>query len=214
LKENIFLTYLSNLDLPSEVNFEGSTFEEREKLFTIYLTTRNIIKCETLRLNIANILLRFREVDTAEVFTNLVFNEQEVQIFIKNNLELLTKWNHFLESTILFAFSTIPELKAEFDFSDGIDQCEDNAYVGTNVVNLFSIPGFMMLFFSKPISGPLTYFKPQFEEYMFRGNNLFSYYDVEENLPLNLMLANINGEISLTEIIAAHDAVQELDSNG
>ncbi len=220
LKENVFLTYLSNLDLPSEIDFEGSSFEEKEKLFVIYLTTRNIITCETLRLNLANILLRYREIDTQDIFTNLIFNEDEVQKFIQNNKELIFKWNHFLESTILFAFTCIPELKESLnlgegkDGSPGVEHCEDSAYVGTNVVNLFSITGFMATFFSKPIHGPLTYFKPQFEDYMFRAKNLYSYYDTEENLPLHLMLANVNGEISLPTIIDAYQESQQDTHNG
>ena len=40
LKGVVFLTYLSNLDLPAEINFTGSSFEQKEELLKIYMETR------------------------------------------------------------------------------------------------------------------------------------------------------------------------------
>jgi hypothetical protein len=206
LKGVVFLTYLSNLDLPAEINFTGSGFEAKEELIRIYMETRNIISCETLRLNVAKILLEYRGVDTTDVFLNPCFNNDEVNKFITNNSALLDKWEQFIESTTLYAQTTVPELEESCKLKENSTIVEDQMFIGANVVNMFSIESFYEIFLSVPYRKDIVYFKYQFEEYMFRGKNFFSFFNCEENLIYKTFLTHINGEIDI-ELI--HDAGEE-----
>jgi hypothetical protein len=208
LKGVVFLTYLSNLDLPAEINFTGSSYEEKEALFKIYMETRNILSSETLRLNTARILLEYRNIATKDMYMNPCFDDAEVKKFHSNHSELLDKWEQFVESTTIYAQSTVEPLTDAIKIEDTIEAVEDQQFIGANVVNLFSIPSFYETFLTVPFRKDLKYFKHQFEDYMFRGKNFFSYFNCEENLVYKMFMAHVNGEINLKLIADA-----ELEAN-
>jgi hypothetical protein len=58
--------------------------------------------------------------------------------------------------------------------------------VGYSIVNLFSLDFFFHNYYQKPL-GTLYYFKPQFEEYMFLGKNLFYYFATKHNFLLPML---------------------------
>ncbi len=200
LRDGIFLNYISNLELPAEVAFCGCSFEEKEALFVAYLTGMNITTMDSLRLNIAQMLLQYREISTEGVFENLAFDQEERDRFIRKHIALLSRWESFIESTIVFAAYCVQEFDLFSEIKDQIEEVDDAHFVGRNVVGLFSIPSFMELFFTPGIRHPLKFFKPQFKEYMFKGKNLFEYYFCEENLLTNLFVAQVREEISFEEL--------------
>ncbi len=202
LKGVVFLTYLSNLDLPFEVDLENSTFEEKEGLLVSYMTARNITKSKVMSFNLASLLLKNRGVDINQVFDDLIFTDEESSQFIENNKELITKWNTFLESTILFSITSMEELDKKLEIEENYEVVNDPQYLGLNVVNLFSIPSFMELFFSAPSKGELKFFKPQFEETMFRGKNLYAYFNVDENSVFHAFGGLVNGKLGAEEFMA------------
>lgn len=210
LKGVVFLTYLSNLDLPAEINFTGSSFEQKEELLKIYMETRNIIACDSLRLNIAHILLENRGISTRDMIQNPCFNAEETAKFISNNKDLVNRWEEFIESSILFAQTAIPELEEKLDMKNNVPVIEDQQYVGANIVNMFSLPYFYETFLSVPNRHELKYFKFQFEEYMFRGKNFYSYYSSEENLVFHTFIAHVNGDINLELLDNAAKEAQSL----
>ncbi|MFT6630569.1 MAG: hypothetical protein ACJAS4_000507 [Bacteriovoracaceae bacterium] len=210
LKGVVFLTYLSNLDLPAEINFTGSSFEEKEELIRIYMETRNILSCETLRLNVAKVLLEYRGINTTDIFVAPCFSDEEVIRFNANNSALLDKWEQFIESTTLYAQTTVPELEESCKLKENAIIVEDQMFIGANVVNMFSIQSFYELFLSVPYRKEIVYFKYQFEEYMFRGKNFFSFFNCDENLIYKTFLSHINGEIDIDLIHGAGEEARTL----
>lgn len=209
LRDVVFLNYVSNLNLPCEVNLSDCHYEEKASLVKAYLSTRNIANINSLRLNVALVLFEKREIDTTDIFIDPYFTREEAQSFITENDELLDRWEKFLESTIVFAMFTSKELDAEVKIKDQVPVIDDPNFVGSNIVNMFSIPSFMDVFFTKPVRHELSFFQPQFEEYMFKGKNLYEYYFCEENQIYKLFIAQVHGGIS-TELIMK--AKQEADS--
>ena len=200
LRDGIFLNYISNLELPAEVIFSDCSFEEKEALFVAYLTGQNITMMDSLRLNIAQMLLQYREISTEGIFGNLAFGPEERDVFIRKNISLLSRWESFIESTIVFACYCVQEFDLFSEIKDQIEQVDDAHFVGRNVVGLFSIPSFMEFFFLPGVRHRLKFFKPQFEEYMFKGKNLFEYYFCEENLLASLFVAQVREKISFEEL--------------
>ena len=109
LRDGIFLNYISNLELPAEVVFSDCSFEEKEALFYAYLTGQNITTMDSLRLNIAQMLLQYREIPTEGLFDSLAFDPEERGRFIRKNISLLSRWESFIESTIVFSAYCVQE---------------------------------------------------------------------------------------------------------
>lgn len=186
-------TYVGNLELPCDITFTNVSKEDRFELVKSYMESRSLNPANALRLTVAHLLLQYKGFSDSESFlVNPVLSKDECCEFLEVNSELMERWDTFVSSTMLYQLTSIQTLEETYSFKDLFMTIDDPRYIGTNVVNLFSIPSFMELFFSIPCRSSLYYFKPQFEEYMFRGSNLFNYFCCEENtliLVFNEMLA-------------------------
>ncbi len=199
IKGSMFLTYISNLELPSEIYLGGATKEEKFEILKIFMETRNLCRSDVLRFTVAQILLTYRNLDSRAVIENSLLSKEECAEFIASNVDLLKRWNTFLESTLIFTLTSFQALDEEFKFSTSFEVIDDANYLGNNVVQLFSIPHFMESFFSVPAMGPNYYFKAQFREYMFKGKNLFEYFYCEENTIVAIFSGLVEGRVGPEE---------------
>jgi hypothetical protein len=182
LKGNMLLTYISNLDLPSEIDLEGETTDQLHLLMKDYFLSKSIVTSTNLSYLAAQILLDSVGFDSDTLFENGPMNRLERKKFIDENADILVRWNTFMVSTMLFLIVSYQAIEEKMNLKASQPEINDHDYVGFNVVNLFSVPGFMECYFSIPPKYPVYYFKPQFEEYIFKGKNLFFYYQTENNL--------------------------------
>lgn len=201
IKGNMFLTYLSNLDLPFEVDFTNASIEERFEIIKNYMETKTIHQSDTLRLTVADILVTFRGNKDGLNLHNPILNESEKQDFIAANLELIKKWDLFISSTMVYMIKAFPDLNEILKVDTIYKVMDDINYIGLNVVNLFGIPSFSEIFFAEKLNPELYYFKPQFEEYMFKGQSLYHYFACEENTLFLTLSALIRRDIPVEEFI-------------
>ncbi len=194
IKGNMFLTYLSNLDLPFEIVFTDATKQEKYDLLKIFMETRNQSVSDVLRLTAADIVLRSKGLEIQNWLTNPLLTPDECLEFIELNKATVDKWNIFLSSLMVFLVSCFSDLEAKLQSKEVFPHIKDPNYVGGNIVMLFDIPGFLELYFSVPCNNELFYFDSQFEEHMFKGKNLFNYF----NCPENTLLHCANGLINQT----------------
>lgn len=195
LRDGIFLNYLSNLDLPCEVLLNDCSYNEKEQLLLAYLNSKNIVNIESLAFNVSKILLDYRGIETSDIFDNPALSTEETKQFIVSHEEVLKKWEHFFESTIVYALYLMKDLDSENDIKSQVPHIDDSNYVGLNVVNLFQNPIFMEMFFIPGTRTELSFFVRQFDEYMFKGANLFQYYHTHNNTILALMIGQYGGDI-------------------
>ncbi len=204
LKGTVLFNYVSNLDLPVEFEFTDCSYEEKEEMILAYMGTRNIVGSKSLAINMANIILTYREVDTNGMLINPLFSKVEVNRFIEKNIEVLKRWELFLESTIIYAHQCIRKKPV-----DSVEECvyqhkyeviDDIRYVGLNIVNLFAVPAFMELFFTAPFRNEPKYFQVQFNDYMYKGKNLYSYYLNEENTVFSMFIGHVNNIFTTQKI--------------
>ena len=204
IKGNMFLTYISNMDLPSDILLADLSKTEKFELTKIYLETRNINTASALKYATTQILLENRGVDTAEIFERPLFSKEECQEFISTNKELIEKWDTFIQSTMVYFLTSVEAIEEQHNFKSDFKLIDDPQYIGCNVVNLFSVPSFLELYFSKPPTKELHYFKQQFEEYMFKGKNFYHYFMVPQNSlyqAFNFLLTSDNSEKHLETLI-------------
>lgn len=200
IQGNMFLTYISNLGLPSEIVFDGSTVQDKFDLLKFYMETRNLNESNTLRLAAAQIILESKGFDTSSFILNPIFTKAECLEFIKANSEMVKRWETFLTSSLLYIITSVKALDEEFKIKEEFKTIDDAHYVGSNIVQLCSIPGFLEIFFSLPCNSEIFYFKAQFEEYMFRGKNFFHYFNCPENTLLLVFNELITGDTSLEQV--------------
>jgi len=195
INEGVFFNYLSNLELPCDVIVENESYSERESFIKTFMETKSIINTSSLNLNVARLVLEYRGIDTQAVFMNPIFNAKETRHFIEDNKELLEKWERFIESSLVYALYITKDLDEKNDIKSITKQVDDSSYIGLNVINLFSVPSFLELFFLVPLKHEPAFFTRQFEEYMFRGQSLYEHFFNENNEMFALFLGQLKNDI-------------------
>ncbi len=195
LKGNRFISYMGNLEITFEVNYTSLSKEEKFELLLEFFKSRNIVKFSSMALTASEVILRMRKIDGIRLTENSLLTDAEKDEFIATNEELLERWVTFLLSTNLFMLTTAKEINDSYNFKEGFKEIIDAHYVGQNIVQLFSVPSFMEVFLSAHIEREIVYFKHQFEDYMFKGQNLFYYYNCPENIPFIIFNEILKGSI-------------------
>jgi len=80
---------------------------------------------------------------------------------------------------------------------------DDTLYIGSNIVNLFSIPLFLERYFAVPSTNQPKYFKQQFTEYMFKGKRLFHYFANENNTFFQVLVALLTKKVTVENMVKA-----------
>ncbi len=162
IKGKKLLTYLSNLDVPCDIKIDTQSNEARELLkeyldFPL-LVTIPILEKETIRL-----LLQCKSVN------DFGFSE-----FIKENYETLDKWIQVLDSLIYFNTYCInePEYKTQIENSEKFDE---DFQIGINFASLLKYDDFYD-FYTSVNPKNFKYHKMYFNDYLFKGKNLFSFW--------------------------------------
>ena len=200
IKGNMFLTYLSNLDIPCEIILTGASKEEKFELLKSYMETRNLNNSNTLRYMTAQIFLEKKGFNTLDIFEALILTKEECSEFVLINAEMVNRWNTFISSVMIYFLTSVKTIEEEFKFKESFKKIDDPHYIGTNIVQLFGVPAFLEMFYSVPADTEIFYFKQQFEEYMFRGKNLFEYFCNPENTLFLLFDDMLKGNAELGNI--------------
>lgn len=221
LKGKVFLTYISNLDLPAEVDLTDTPKEDIMSLVKDYMEVRNINESKGLATLVALILFHNRGIDISEFQAPLTVDEMKE--FADNNSDLLERWYAFLDSMILFSMMSVQVVEKgengeEFGISafeeafpgifDKYETIDDTLYIGSNVVNLFHVPMFFERYFSVP-TNDAKYFKQQFTEYMFKGKRLFHYFANEGNTFFKVLVALVTNKVSVEDMMKAFHQQQQ-----
>lgn len=186
LKGSNFLTYLTNLNVPTDVIFgDRMEYDEYSELMQAYLNQRSVIACPLLHVMAAEMLL-FAKGFPRELtpYMTPMPIDSYLYRFVDENKEQINRWLHFIDSTQVFALSAIKRLNEHYKPAEIFPVIDDKEYVGSNIAQLYRIPEFIAYYFSmedKGIKYELSYFKPQFEEYMFKNERLAHYFRSPHN---------------------------------
>ncbi len=179
IKEEKFLIYISNLDLPANVLFDPSK-EEHLKLLLDYFTTKNIVNLKSLELAALQVCLDYKFKQEG-IYSN----------FIKQNENVIREWLNVFESLTIYNFYCIKSKK----FRDYVENFEmkEEIDIGHNFVNLLKYEQTNLLF-EDVEKNNIKFYKNIFNDYMFKGNNLYHYW-ANENNPLFLFTWKIVSDI-------------------
>lgn len=184
LKGKKLLTYLSNLDIPCDIDFTDA--DNVEDMLLDYLTFTMIVNVASLEALAIKSLNEFKFVE-----------ETNQSTFVKNNKEILQKWADKLDSLTIYNMYIInsPECK---QFAESFEINNDDSADGINFVSLLKNPDFYE-FYTLIDYSRLKFYSHYFNDYMFKGKNMYSFW-ANENNPMFLLTYGISsGLVDSTE---------------
>ena len=194
LKGQKLLTYLSNLDLPVDlINID-------DDLLTDYFHSSTLVSVPALEEAAIDILFEHKGIVKHDKYSE----------FIKKNSEVLDAWKSKLDSLTLYNLYTVSsdELK---EYARSFPVSEMNSLEGINFISLVKHESFFE-WFTTVNDDELVFYKNYFDEYMFKGQNLFHYW-ANENNPMFLLTNGIaSGTVNGEEYFnAKQKSLEELD---
>ena len=168
LPNDKIFTYLSNLNVPCDIiNPDYDLLKE-------YFITKSLVDIPTLEKMAISVLLTLKGLEKVE----------EHYEFINNNKEILNKWESILDSLVLYNVYTLQleETSAHVE-SYPLDDTDD--ITGINFLGLLKHEDFFY-YFNGAKQENVKFYKKYFNDYMFKGNNLFTYW-ANENNPMFLL---------------------------
>ena len=187
LKGTKLLTYISNLDIPCDIGFTNK--HEQEELLKEYLNSSVLCSIPSLEILTINLLLEYKEID---IENNSILYKN----FIEDNLEIVRKWESKLDSLTLYNMYSVNSTEMQ-EFAKGFPEDDTEELTGINFLSLLKHEPFY-IYYSKVKESNLKFYKKYFNEYMFKGKNLYSYWATENN-PLFMITFGISEGIQLTE---------------
>jgi hypothetical protein len=177
------LTYLSNLDIPCDIEIDN-TSDAFFELLKEYLHCPFIVNINSLEQATILLLFSYKGLIQTEIFSK----------FISENSEIISNWTNILDSCTIYNMSILDcEEFNEFVKSHPI--AENEITQGINFVSLLKHESFYE-FYEIIDQTKLKYYPRYFNEYMFKGKNLFNYWATINN-PLFLLTQGIaSGQVN------------------
>lgn len=181
LKGQKLLTYLANLELPCNITF--ATADGLKEMLGDYLRSPFIVSIPSLEQITIMLLLQYKGL-VEVIDTDLLdaFKDE------------LSTWIKKIDSLTLFNMYTI----SSDDIKDWVKSHptdDTDSLEGVNFISLLKHDVTYNLFQAIDTSG-LTYYSKYFNDYMFKGKNLFSYWAVPNNPMFLLTYGIAAGEVT------------------
>jgi hypothetical protein len=190
LQGSKLLTYISNLDLPIDVKFDPTT-EQGQDLLKAYMESTFLVSVPSLETTLIAYLFNYR------------FGSP-VDPFVENNRELFDHWAKILDSCTIFNMYTLADEQFK-EFARQLPEEKFEVFKGINFVQLLKHIDFFQ--FYQGIKQDNLKFMPEvFDNYMFKGKNLYSFW-ANENNPMFLLTWGVaSSELTGSEYVEAKKA--------
>ncbi len=196
LKADKLLVYISNLDLPCDLKINSR--EELQEIVTAYMNSNFLVDLPSVEQIVISLLLQNK---------NLIdVKDTDLLEVLKDNL---SAWTEKLDSLPLYNMYLIQDetFKKWVTEEHPIDDTTDT--VGINFVSLLKNETFYS--FYQTISSTPKYYSGYFNEYMFKGKNMYEFWANENNPMFLLTHAIASGNLNTEEYIdSAKNAQKEL----
>ena len=181
LRGEKLLIYLGNLDLPCDILYDNndSLFEMVEA----YLKFNHIVNIESLEIRVIDMLLQRKNL-----------KRQFTPDIVEQLGDLLDQWINKLESLLLYNTYILNDEGLK-ESVKAYQHDDTDSTIGINFVSLLKHEVFYT-FFESVDESKLAYYSKYFNDYMFKGKNLYSYW-ANENNPMFLLTWGIaNGIVT------------------
>lgn len=171
IKAEKLLVYISNLDIPCDIKVNSS--DETQEILKVYLESSFLVNLPSLEKITISLLLQNKGL--------VKVTDKELLDSLKPQLD---NWTEKLDSLPLFNLYSIKDDTLK-EWAIGEHEENDTTDLsGVNFVSLLKYKDFYY-FYQKMDSTP-KYYSKLFNEYMFKGNNLYTFW-ANENNPMFLL---------------------------
>jgi len=179
LSKDKLLTYLSNLEIPCDL--EISSDEKFIEIYSEYLKFDQMVDIPLLEHITINFLLERKG-----------YRPNRFPEYLKMWDEDFKYWEERLDSLSLYAVwvCKIPQTQV---YVQNFERDETDSTIGINFVSLLKHPRFFDYFCYLPPTP--KYFTKYFNDYMFKGNNLFYYWARQHNPIHTFMFGLVTGKL-------------------
>lgn len=201
LKGDKLITYLSNLDVPCRiVGFDKVSREDRMSLVKDYMNSKLIMYSIELEVCVLKILYEASKYPFFVSYDGIedILDKEEIDAFCKENEEMIDKWLTMLASCSLYGIYSVEALKESV--IEEYEPIVDYDYCGVNFVQMFKHEIAQELMTAER---EVYYFEKQFNEPMFKGANMYSFWENEANTLAVIAWGISEGEIKYDEFMAA-----------
>jgi hypothetical protein len=196
LKGSKLITYLSNLDLPCNIDLSESSLEDQYSLVKEYMQSPMLVNIRSLEYFVISILAVAKGLTEDQSHSN----------FINENNELIEKWINKIDSLTLYNMYIINSDQTK-QFAESFPKDETEDITGVNFISLLKHEEFYLLY-NKVDKDKLKFYTKYFNEYMFKGKNLYSFWANKNNPMFLLTFAIGNGLNSQDYIKAKQETIQ------
>jgi hypothetical protein len=187
IKAEKLLTYISNLDIPCDIKI--NTKDELKELMSCYMKSSFLVNLPTLEKFAISLLNQNKGIE--EVV------DADLLVELKDQIHA---WTEKLESLTLFNLYTINDDFFKKWVTENHKTDDTASLEGVNFLSLLKNENFYD-FYLKLITEP-KYYSTYFNEYMFKGQNLYAYW-ANENNPMFLLTFGIaNGLVKGDDYVA------------
>lgn len=190
LKGSKLITYLSNLDLPANIDLSGSSSEDSYSLLKDYMTSPMIVNIESLEYFVMSVLAEAKGISDSLTHKH----------FIEENKDLINTWINKLDSLTLYNMYIINSEETK-SFAQSFPNNDTDDIAGVNFISLLKHQDFYTLY-NKVDKSSLKFYTKYFNEYMFKGRNLYSFW-ANENNPMFLLTFAIGTGLNSNDYIKA-----------
>lgn len=176
LQGSKLLTYLSNIDIPCDIKIDLES-DNFYLLLKEYFNSMFIVNIPELENATLKVLFLYKNLITGNI-SNKMSN------FINENLSIIKLWTNILDSLVLYNVYIIEDENLK-EHVKSFPKNEESEIVGINFINLLKYEVFY-IFYQKINQSNLKYYDRYFNDYIFKGKNLYEYW-ANENNPLFLM---------------------------
>ena len=187
LKADKLLVYLSNLDIPCDIKLPVG--DDLQELITCYLTSNFIVNIPSLEKITISLLKQHKEL--------LEVENQELLSILKPHLD---SWTSKLESLAIYNMYIIDDDSLKQWVTTEHETDDTTSLDGVNFVSLLKNQDFFD-FYQRMITVP-KYYSGYFNEYMFKGYNLYNYWANENNPMFLLTYAISSNQLDIAEYVA------------
>ena len=191
LQGDMLLTYLSNLEIPCDIVVEQTP--NCMNLLKDYLNFKQIVSIPFLEHKTIDVLFQAKG-----------FYEGNDKQFIEENKDIIQQWIEKLDSLSLYNMWIVNEETFK-EFAESFPNDNSNDIAGINFVSLLKHEHFYT-YYNAIEEKNLKFFNKYFEEYMFKGDNLYSYW-ANENNPMFLLNWAISSEN--LDVSAYNEAIEK-----
>jgi hypothetical protein len=186
LKGAKLFTYLSNLDIPCDIDFSGCDDITCYDILKEYLNTSTLVNIPILEKLTIFLLLQEKE----------IVPKKDIQ-FLEDNKEIIQKWISKIDSLSVYNMSIV---KSD-EFKNFVNQFpvdDTDSLEGINFISLLKNPDLYAMYGKVDRSG-LKYYSKYFNDYMFKGKNMYSFWATENNPMFMLTYGISEGLIDSTQ---------------